>query len=72
MRVVSSPDIIGIMPNNKPERLWSASARAGDEADLLAFSWLDYGEAFQALITREEMKQLFESMKNNAKRHFWH
>ena len=72
MRVVSSPDIIGIMPNNKPERLWSASARAGDEADLLAFSWFDYGEALRGLLSREEMKQLFESMKHNAKRHFWH
>lgn len=72
MRVVSSPNIIGIMPNNKPERLWSASARAGDEADLLAFSWLDYGEALRELLSREDMKRLFESMKNNAKRHFWH
>ena len=72
MRVVSAPNIIGIMPNNKPVRLWSASARASDEADLLAFSWIEYGEALHGLLYREEMKQFFDSMKQNAKRHFWH
>lgn len=71
-RVVSAPDIIGIMPNYKPERLWSASARASGEVDLLAFSWFEYGEALQGLLSREEMKLFFESMKYNAKRHFWY
>lgn len=71
-RVVSAPNIIGIMPNEKPERVWSASAHSSDESDLLAFSWIEYGEALQGLLSREEMEQFFESMKNNAKRHFWH
>jgi len=71
-KVVAAPNIIGIMPNNKPERIWSASARANGEAELLAFSWIEYGAKLEERLSNKEMKQFFDSLKNNAKRHFWH
>lgn len=71
-KVVSAPNIIGIMPNNKPERIWSASARANGDAELLAFSWIEYNGKLKERLTNQETKQFFESLKNNAKRHFWH
>lgn len=70
-RVVSAPSIIGIMPNNKPERQWSASAKGAEDTDLLAFSWLNYSEALQGLLSRDELKLLFDSFSNNRKRFFW-
>ena len=71
-KVVSAPNIIGIMPNNKPDRVWSASARADGDAEVLAFSWIEYGEKLKERLTKNELIQFFESLKNNAKRHFWH
>ena len=71
-KVVSAPNIIGIMPNNKPERTWSASARADGDAELLAFSWIEYGAKLEERLSNSEMRQFFDSLKKNAKRHFWH
>ena len=71
-KVVSAPNIIGIMPNNKPERIWTASARADGDAEVLAFSWIEYNDKLKERLTNNELMQFFESLKNNAKRHFWH
>ena len=71
-RVVAAPNIIGVMPNNKPDRIWSASAIANGDAELLAFSWLEYSDKLRERLTNQELTQFFESLKNNAKRHFWH
>jgi len=70
-RVVSAPGFVGIMPNNKPERQWSASAKGEEDSELLAFSWLSYIEALQEILSREELKQLFDSFGNNRKQYFW-
>lgn len=71
-RVVAAPNIIGVMPNNKPDRIWSASAIANGDAELLAFSWIEYSDKLRERLTNQELTQFFESLKNNAKRHFWH
>ena len=71
-KIVAAPNIIGIMPNNKPDRIWSASARANGDAELLAFSWIEYNGKLEERLTSHEAKQFFESLKKNGKRHFWH
>ena len=69
---VSAPNIIGVMPNHKPDRLWSASARASGDAKLLAFSWIEYDKKLRQRLSNSELTQFFESLKKNGKRHFWH
>ncbi len=70
-RFVVAPNILGIMPNNKPDRVWSASARGNGEAEILAFKWPDYGERLEERLSGNEMKLFFDALKKNGKRHFW-
>ena len=70
-RTISAPNIIGIMPNHKPERIWSASARAKDEVELMTFSWIEYDKRVRAKLSPDELKAFFSSLQNNAKKHFW-
>jgi len=69
---ISAPNIIGIMPNHKADRLWSASARANGDAQVLTFSWIEYDKKLRERLSNNELKLFFESLKLNAKRHFWH
>lgn len=70
-RTVSAPNIIGVMPNHKPDRMWSASARASGDVELLTFSWLEYDKKLRDKLSPQEMNEFFSSLKNNGKKHFW-
>lgn len=71
-RVVVAPNILGIMPNPKSDRVWTASARGNGGAEILAFSWVDYGKRLDERLSNKEMQLFFDSIKNNGKKHFWH
>ncbi len=70
---VVAPDIIGIFPNKADRGTdWTATAMANGEAEVLKFSWETYTQELTRRLKRDEQAALVASIKNNAKRHFWH
>lgn len=70
---VEGLDIIGVFPSKSDKQYkWSATCVAAGDVELLCFSWDKYTSLLGRRLSKEERKQLVESMKNNAKMHFWH
>lgn len=70
--LVRAPNILGIMPTDKPDRVWTATAQAGSDVEVLEFSWDRYNKLLHERLSAGEVDQLAKSMKNFARSHFWH
>jgi hypothetical protein len=72
-KMTEAPDIIGIFPNKGDKGTeWTATAMASGEADVLKFSWDHYTDQILKRLSMDEQKAFVASLKNNAKKHFWH
>ena len=70
--VVRAPNLVGVMPKDKPGRRWTATASAQGEVEMLTFSWQTFTKKLDQRLTRDEQQTLVDSMRQNAKAHFWH
>lgn len=68
---VKAPGLLGVMPKHDASLRWSATAIAQGDVELFTFSWQTYTKKLEERLTRDERRQLVESIKNNGKSHFW-
>lgn len=71
-KIISAPNLVGVMPKHEPGLTWSVTATAPADAELLKFSWLQYAAKLQKRLTNDEQRQLIDAMKANAPAHIWH
>jgi CRP-like cAMP-binding protein len=71
-KTYNAPNIIGIMPKQDPALVWSATAIAQGDTEVLTFSWKNYATKLQERLTQDEQRLLIDAMKQNAAEHFWH
>lgn len=71
-KIVSAPNLVGVMPKHEPGLTWTVTATAQTDAELLKFSWLQYTAKLQQRLTHDEQRKLIDAMKANAAAHVWH
>jgi len=71
-RVLTAPDMVGVMPVFDPDLQWRATAAAQGDVQLLRFSWQHYVAMLQQRLTPGEQQQFADSLKAHAASHFVH
>lgn len=72
-KTVKAPDMVGIFPGTADKAaIWSATAMANGEAEILKFDWEFYTEQLMKRLSREDRHALIKSIGNNKAKHFWH
>lgn len=71
-KLLDPPNIVGIFPYESDKgKLWSATAMADGEAEVLKFSWDAYTSQIMKRLDREEQKAFVRSIKDNGSKHVW-
>ena len=69
---LDAPDIVGIFPEFDPNLLWSATAIAREEAQVLKFSWQNYVFLLKMRLDQEAYGQFMQAVAASANLHLAH
>lgn len=67
---LTAPDLIGVHPDFDPDRAWTATARAQDDATAYTFSWQEYMATLQRRLTSDEYATFLAAARQAKERHF--
>jgi hypothetical protein len=68
----SAPTIVGVMPKFDPKAVWTATATALEDIEVLVFSWKEYIDMLKERLSSSDQNKLVAAMRDNAAGHFWH
>ena len=69
-QVLTAPDLIGLHPDFDPDRVWTATARAQDDAASYVFSWQEYLAILERRLKPEEYAAFLTAARQAKQEHF--
>lgn len=69
-RILEAPDIFGVVPDFKPDRAWSVTARSLGRTELLKFTWLDLVRRAERRLERADFDRFQQAVAARLDEHF--